>query len=193
MDKLKQQIEFILEIDKMKNIYRQSYVTDGLRHENDAEHSWHLALMVMVLGEYFDKDTDTLKVIKMVLIHDLVEIYAGDTYLYDEKGYEDKAKREQQAADKLFGMLPEEQKNEFMELWHEFEAKTTKESRFAAVLDRLQPVLLNYSTKGKAWLEHGVPYEKVRQKQKDVFDGPKEIADFLDELLKDAVSKGYIK
>lgn len=193
MDRLKQQIDFILEIDKMKNIYRQSYVTDASKHENDAEHSWHLAVMVMVLGEYFDKDTDTLKVMKMVLVHDLVEIYAGDTYLYDEKGYEDKAKREQEAADKLFAMLPQEQKDEFMGLWHEFEAKNTKESKFAAVLDRLQPVLLNYSTKGKAWLEHGVPYEKVREKQKDVFNGPKEISQFLDELLKDAVNKGYIR
>jgi putative hydrolase of HD superfamily len=190
--KLQQQINFIIEVDKLKNIFRQSYISDATRHENDAEHSWHLALMVIILREYFDENADELQVIKMVLIHDLVEIYAGDTYLYDVKGNETKAAREQEAADKLFAMLPEEQCKEFMDLWHEFENKTTVEAKFAATLDRLQPVLLNYITKGKAWIEHGVNKEQVLKRQADILNGPEEIADYLIELLNDAENKDYL-
>lgn len=190
--KLQQQINFIIEVDKLKNIFRQSYISDATRHENDAEHSWHLALMVIILREYFDPSADELQVIKMVLIHDLVEIYAGDTYLYDIKGNETKAIREQEAADKLFAMLPSEQREQFMNLWHEFEDKTTVEAKFAATLDRLQPVLLNYITKGKAWIEHGVNKEQVLKRQADILNGPAEIADFLVDLLNDAENKGYL-
>lgn len=193
MDNLQKQIEFIIEIDKMKSIFRQSYICDGSRHENDAEHSWHLAIMAIVLKDYFEKDADLLKVLKMVLIHDLVEIYAGDTYLYDEKGNLDKAVREQNAANKLFGILPNEQSKEFMDLWHEFENKLTKESKFAGVLDRLEPVLLNYMTKGIAWKEHNLSSAQVLNKQKPILDGPKELADFLKNLIDDAVNKGYLE
>lgn len=190
--KLEQQIEFIIEVDKIKNIFRQSYISDGTRRENDAEHSWHLALMAIILTEYFDPKADVLQVIKMVIIHDLVEIYAGDTYLYDVKGNETKAIREQEAADKLFAMLPIDQGKELMDLWHEFEDKITVEAKFAATLDRLQPVLLNYITKGKAWLAHGITKEQVLKRQADILNGPKEIADFLIHLLDDAQQKGYL-
>lgn len=190
---LEKQIKFIIEIDKMKTIFRRTYISDGSRKENDAEHSWHLALMAMVLKDYFPEAIDLLKVIKLVLIHDLVEIYAGDTYLYDEVGNLDKAKREQDAADKLFSMLPYEQSKEFMELWHEFEAKQTDESKFASVIDRLQPLLLNYATKGIAWHQYGISYEQVLNKQTEILQGPKEIAEFVQNIFADLLDKGYLR
>lgn len=190
---LEKQIKFILEIDKMKTIFRRTYISDGSRKENDAEHSWHLALMAMVLKDYFPEAIDLLKVIKLVLIHDLVEIYAGDTYLYDEVGNLDKAKREQEAADKLFNMLPYEQSKEFMELWHEFEAKQTDESKFASIIDRLQPLLLNYATKGIAWHQYGISYEQVLSKQTEILQGPKEIAEFVQNIFDDLLDKGYLR
>lgn len=192
-DKLKKQIEFIIEIDKMKNIFRRSYISDGSRAENDAEHSWHLAVMAIVMQEYFDNTVDVLKVIKMVLIHDLVEIYAGDTYLYDERGNNDKNIREQNAADKLFGMLPDEQNKEFISLWHEFEKRETQEAKFSSVLDRLQPILLNYTTKGAIWKQNNINFDQVLSKQGAILEGPSEIADFVIELLDDCVKQGYLK
>ena len=155
-ERLKKQIEFILEIDKMKNLYRQTYVLHEDRKENDAEHSWHLAIMAFMLSEYSNKSIDVLKVMKMVLIHDIVEIDAGDTYCYDEKGYTTKAEREETAAQRIFGLLPEDQRDEYYSLWREFEDSETNEARFAAVLDRLQPLMLNYTKKGISWQEHEI-------------------------------------
>ncbi len=160
-DRLKKQLEFMLELDKMKNLYRQTYVLHEDRKENDAEHSWHIAVMAFLLEEYANFPVNTLKVIKMLLIHDVVEIDAGDTYRYDEKGYKTKADREEKAAQRIFGILPEEQKEEFYSLWREFEDCQTNEARFASVLDRIQPMLLNYTKGGTSWQEHGVYKSQV--------------------------------
>ena len=152
MDRLRKQIEFIVEIDKLKHVLRQSALIHDRRRENDAEHSWHLGVMAMLLAEYVREDSvDILKVMKMVLIHDLVEIDAGDTFAYDELGYEDKEERELQAAERIFSLLPSDQAGKMWELWQEFEEKQTPEARFAASLDRLQPLLLNYQHQGAYW------------------------------------------
>ncbi|AGC68416.1 putative metal-dependent phosphohydrolase [Thermoclostridium stercorarium subsp. stercorarium DSM 8532] len=193
MDKLRQQISFIVEIDKLKNIYRQSYLTDGSRHENDAEHSWHLAVMAFILAEYADEKVDLLKVIKMVLVHDLVEIDAGDTYCYDERAMRDKKEREEKCAKRLFSMLPDEQRNEMYELWEEFERMETPEARYAAALDRLQPVLLNYFSGGKSWKEHGIYVDQVLNRNGRIKDSSQKLWEFVESLLHDAVEKGYLK
>lgn len=193
-ERLKKQIDFIVEIDKLKGIFRQSYIVDGSRKENDAEHSWHLAVMAFMLSEYYGGDAlDIQKVMKMVLVHDLVEIYAGDTYCYDEKDYEDKCEREKAAADTLFGMLPEDQCKEFMELWREFEDCNTDEAHFAAVLDRLQPLLLNYNAKGKSWIEHNIHKDQVLQRNSMVLKKEGPVHDFVLDMIEEAVAKGYLK
>jgi len=193
MDRLKQQISFVVEIDKLKNIYRQSYLADGTRHENDAEHSWHLSIMAYLLSEYAEEKVDILKVIKMVLMHDLVEIDAGDTYCYDEKAKQDKREREEKCAKRLFEMLPEEQCREMYELWEEFERMETAEAKYAAALDRLQPVLLNYFSGGKSWKEHGIYVEQVIERNRRIKDSSPKLWRFVEGLLYDAVDKGYLK
>ncbi|NLM10505.1 MAG: HD domain-containing protein [Clostridiaceae bacterium] len=193
MDKLKQQISFIVEIDKLKNIFRQSYLTDKSRHENDAEHSWHLAIMAFLLAGHVDEGIDILKVIKMVLMHDLVEIDAGDTYCYDEKAKQDKREREEKCAERIFKMLPEEQCREMYELWEEFERMETAEAKYAAALDRLQPVLLNYFSEGKSWKEHGICIEQVIERNSGIKNCSPKLWKFVEELLHDAVKKGYLK
>lgn len=192
-ERLKKQIEFILEIDKMKNLYRQTYVLHEDRKENDAEHSWHLAIMAFMLSEYSNQSVDVLKVIKMVLMHDIVEIDAGDTYCYDEKGYTTKAEREESAAQRIFGLLPEDQRNEYYQLWREFEDSETSEARFAAVLDRLQPLMLNYTKKGISWQEHGIYKEQVLNRNKDYFPQSDEIAELITYIIDDAADKGWLK
>ena len=156
MERLEKQVRFILEVDKVKNIFRQTYLADGGRKENDAEHSWHLALMAVLLQEHMKEKADLIKVMAMVLIHDLVEIDAGDTYAYDEKGAQTKREREVKAADRIFGLLPEDQGAYFRELWEEFEDYETPEAKFAHLLDNFQPLLLNDASGGKSWKEHGV-------------------------------------
>lgn len=155
-ERLEKQIRFIVEADKVKNIFRQTYLADGERKENDAEHSWHLAMMAVLLQEHMKEKADLVKVMTMVLIHDLVEIDAGDTYAYDEKGAQTKREREVKAADRIFGLLPEDQGTYFRELWEEFEAYETPEAKFAHLLDNFQPLLLNDASGGKSWKEHGV-------------------------------------
>jgi putative hydrolase of HD superfamily len=178
----------------MKNIYRQSVVIGGSKNENDAEHSWHLAMMAMLVSEYSaEEDIDMLKVIKLVLIHDLVEIDAGDTFCYDEKGYEDKDEREQKAADRLFNLLPEDQAREIMGLWREFEDVSTPEARFAACLDRLEPLILNYNTQGHTWQKPGVTSEKVRKRNALLKEYAPKLWDFANELIADSIRKGYLK
>lgn len=194
MDKLKKQMDFLIEISKMKSIYRQSvYFEDGkLKRENDAEHSWHMCMYAMVLEEYAPKGTDISKCIKMMLIHDLVEIYAGDTYLYDEKGYEDKEEREQAAADKLYAML-DEKGEELKALWYEFEAGESLEAQFANTLDRLQPLLLNYLTKGEKWKENKVHISQVLEKGKwKTKKVDERIRKFVIDLLEKSVEMGYL-
>lgn len=192
-ERLKKQIDFILEIDKMKNLYRQTYVLNDDRKENDAEHSWHLAIMAFMLSEYSNHTIDVLKVMKMVLIHDIVEIDAVDTYCYDEKGNTTKAEREETAAQRIFGLLPEDQRDEYYMLWREFEDSKSNEARFAAVLDRLQPLMLNYTKKGISWKEHGIYKEQVINRNKEYFSQSDEIAELILSLIDDAAQKGWLK
>ncbi len=193
-ERLKRQIEFICEVDKIKNIFRQSKIHDGSRRENDAEHSWHLALMAFLLYEYSKvPNIDLLKVMKMCLIHDIVEIDAGDTFCYDAKGNLDKLEREQKAADRLFSILPEDQGKELRALWEEFDAMETPEAKFAASMDRLQPVLLNYLNKGGTWQEHHITKDQVVKRNGHINNGAPELWDFVSDLLEDAIAKGYLK
>ncbi len=193
MDKLKKQIDFILEVDKLKSIFRRSLIADKSRYENDAEHSWHLALMAFLLAEHSNEKIDLIKVIKMVLIHDLVEIDAGDTYCYDEKANLDKREREEKCAERIFRMLPKEQCDEMFELWEEFERTDTPESKYAAALDRLQPVLLNYTADGKSWKEHDISMEQVIKRNSPMKNGSEKLWDFAKELINDGANKGYLK
>lgn len=191
--RFRKQLQFLVEIDKLKSIFRNTYLADGTRKENDAEHSWHLGMMVLILSEYFEK-IDHLKTLKMVLIHDLVEIIAGDVYCYDEKGHEGKFEREQGAARQLLAMLPEEQRDELYHLWLEFETAQTPEAQCAAVVDRLQPLLLNVASKGKSWREHGICAEQVRRRNEIIFgNAHPQIADFVAEMIDGAIAKGYLK
>ncbi|MDD4871657.1 MAG: HD domain-containing protein, partial [Kiritimatiellae bacterium] len=185
---------FVIEIDKLKNIYRQTLLMDGKRYENDADHSWHLGLMVLLFSEYAaGKNIDLFRVIKMVLIHDLVEIDAGDTFCYDKKAALDKNEREQRAADRIFSILPADQSMEFRSLWEEFERMVTPESRFAAALDRFQPLLHNYNTQGAAWKKHGVSSDSVLERNKHIVNGAPELWMFAKTLIEDAVRKGYLR
>jgi len=192
--RIKQQIEFIIEVDKLKRIYRQNIITDKSRHETDAEHSWHLALMAVLLSEHVGGDgaLDVLRVLKMVLIHDLVEIDAGDTYCYDVESGVDQIAREKVAAARVFPILPPDQAQEFLQLWEEFEAKETPEARFAGVLDRLQPLLLHYSTQGQSWKEHGITSDKVRERNKATRGVSGVLGDLVDAIIQDCVDKGYL-
>ncbi|NDL67978.1 HD domain-containing protein [Anaerotalea alkaliphila] len=192
-ERLRKQMEFIVEVDKVKGIFRQSYLTDGSRHENDAEHSWHLALMALLLAEYANGKVDVLEVLRMLLVHDLVEIDAGDTYIYDDQANEDKHLREKAAADRIFGLLPEDQEKEFRTLWETFEAKETPEAKFAAALDRIQPMLLNYITDGVAWKEHGVSKSQVLGKNLHTREGSEGLWALMEDLLEDAVEKGFLR
>lgn len=193
-ERMEKQIEFIVAIDELKNITRQSITISSRRNENDAEHSWHLAVMAMILSEYAeDKNIDILKVIKMVLIHDLVEIYAGDTYCYDEKGYEDKAEREQDAADRLFNMLPVDQAEKMMDLWQEFEEMETVEAAFAATLDRFQPLLLNYNTEGHTWQRPGITSEKVIKRTQVAKEKVPQLYEYIERLIQRSIERGILK
>lgn len=193
MDRLKKQLNFIMEVDKLKEIFRQSIVSSGSRRENDAEHSWHIALMAILLSEHANERVDVLRVVKMLLLHDIVEIDAGDTYNYDEEALLDKRQREEAAAKRLFGLLPNDQRDEFMELWEEFERRATPESRYAAALDRLQPMLLNYMTKGKSWIDHGITSDMVFRKNRHIEEGSEALWGFTEDMLGECIDRGYLK
>ncbi len=194
MDRLQKQIEFILEADKVKNILRMTRIADGSRRENDAEHQWHMALMAILLGEHTaEEDLDLLKVIKMILIHDLVEIDAGDTFCYDQNANLDKKEREEIAAKRIFGILPKDQGEELKALWEEFDEMKTPEAKYAAALDRLQPVLLNYMNQGGTWREHHITKEQVIKRNKPIENGSPKLWAFALGLIEDAVIKGYLK
>ena len=169
LSRLEQQIAFITEIDKLKTILRQTPLMDNSRRENSAEHSWHLAVMALTLAEYAEAGTDLNRVVKMVLIHDIVEIDAGDTFAYDVQGYTDKANREELAAARIFGLLPDDQRDEIMALWHEFEAITTPEARFANALDRLEPLIGNFVAGGGSCRD-GLALARVFTSQNLAFD-----------------------
>ena len=193
--RLKQQIDFFLEADRLKKVTRQNYLADGSRKENSAEHSWHLALMCLLFREYArDRENlDLLRSFKMILIHDLVEIDAGDTYCYDETAAPGKEERERQAADRLFGLLPADQEQEFRALWEEFEERRTPEALFAAALDRLQPLTLNYITAGRSWQEHAVNPGQVLARNSSIAAGAPALWEFAAALIEDAVKKGFLK
>ncbi len=191
-DRLTQQIEFIVEIDKLKQVLRQTLLLDAPRQENDAEHSWHLAVMAVLLLEYAREEVDLLLVVKMLLVHDLVEIDAGDTFAYDEKGNEDKEEREREAADRIFNLLPEDLAAELYALWEEFEGRETPEARFAAALDRFQPLLLNYRSEGAAWKRHGVCSDQVIAYNRHMVEGAPELWTRARAMVEDAVRKGWL-
>lgn len=210
-ERLKKQLEFLLTLDKLKNVYRQTYILcDDLpqgskefddnfkekkplpRRENDAEHSFSLAIAAAVLAEYSNEPVEISKVMKMVLVHDAVEIYAGDTYCYDDEGAKTKEAREKAAAEKIFGTLPEEQAAEYRALWDEFERNDTPEARFSNAMDRIQPLLLNYSREGYSWKEHGVNSLQVRKRFDKVRDGSAELGKMVDNLLDKAIENGFL-
>lgn len=192
MSRLEQQLAFLLELDKAKNIFRQSYITDGSRKENDAEHMWHLAMFVLVLAEHAGEPIDVAKVLKMVLIHDIVEIDAGDAFVYDDAARAGKKAAELAAAERLYGLLPSDQGAELRALWDEFETKVTPEARFAGAVDRLQPLLLNITTEGRSWHEHGTTADRVLDLNARIGLGSPVLWDHVQEILRDAVTNGYL-
>jgi putative hydrolase of HD superfamily len=192
MTRLEQQINFIIEVDKLKNIIRQNYLTDGSRREDDADHSWHLAMMCAVLGEHSNEKIDVLKTMTMVLIHDLVEIDAGDTYAYDPTANVSKMDRELAAAERIFNLLPEDQALQMRSLWDEFEERRTPEAKFAATLDRLQPFILNAVSEGKSWREHGVSFSQVMKRNEVTHEGSEALWGFQYEMMKQQTQKGNL-
>ena len=192
-EKLKNQIAFVIEIDEMKRILRMNLHADGSKRENDAEHSWHLAVMAMLLEEYCTEKVDIGRVIKIALVHDLVEVYAGDTFAYDAKGYEDKDEREKMAADKLFGMLDNEQAAFFRALWDEFEEKETPESRYANAVDRLQPLLLNYLTDGHTWKLGDVHAPQILKRMDIIRTATPGLWRIVEGIIETSIQKGILK
>ena len=192
-DNLLKQVAFIKEIDKLKYIQRKTKLFDSDRPENDAEHSWHLAMMAIVLAEHSNKQIDVLKVLKMVLIHDIVEIDAGDIFLYDTTQSHDNTEAEHIAAKRIFGLLPTEQAEELIAIWEEFEEGTTDEAKFAKSMDRFEPLLQNASNNGGTWEEFSVPYSKVYEKKKIIKNGSSVIWDYAESLINESVEKGILK
>ncbi|MBE8712205.1 HD domain-containing protein [Sphingobacterium hungaricum] len=192
-ENLSKQIAFIKEIDKLKYIQRKTRLLNSERQENDAEHSWHLAVMAIILAEHANHAVDMLKVVKMVLIHDLVEIDAGDTFIYDSQKNHSNSEAERIAAERIFGLLPEEQAAELIDIWEEFEAGKTEEAKFARSMDRLEPLLQNTSNNGGTWKEFDVPYEKVYEKKKVIKEGSDRLWNFAEQLLDESVEKGILK
>lgn len=191
-NRLLKDIEFIVEIDRMKKILRQTSVIGLDQRENDAEHSWHISIMAMILKEYSNEEIDILKVIKMLLTHDLVEIYAGDTFCYDVKGNEDKRERELKAAEKIYGMLDEDKGKELRSLWDEFEEMNTPESLFAASMDRIQPMLSNYYNDGGTWKKYSVEKENIYKRISPVEKSSDELWDYMKYIIEDAEKRGLI-
>ena len=192
-ERLKKQMNFLLEVDKLKFISRQTYLSDGKRKENDGEHSWHLALMAVLLSEYSNEKIDLVKVITMVLIHDIVEIDAGDTYAYDTLGNQSKREREVKAADRIFNILPKDQAQKLRQLWEEFEAYETPEAKFAHVCDNVQPLMLNDATDGLAWREHDVKKSQVLQRNRRTGEGSQVMMEYINRILDKNVESGNLR
>ncbi len=192
-NRLKSQLAFALEIDKVKNIFRQTHLSSHGRNENDAEHSWHMAVMAYLLREYANEEVDIAKVMLMCLLHDIVEIDAGDTYAYDEEGLKTQKAREDAAKERIFSILPEEQKAEFTALFDEFEAYETAESKFVHAIDNLQPLLLNDSNNGGDWLEHQVTAGQVYKRQGKTKLGSEKLFEITDEIIRKNIEKGNLR
>jgi putative hydrolase of HD superfamily len=191
--RLHRQVEFIVQVDRLKEVFRQNVLIASRRRENDAEHSWHLCLCTLVLAEHADvPGLDVLRVLKMLILHDLVEIDAGDTFAYDSGGAPQQHEREARAADRLFGMLPEDQAREFRSLWDEFETRETTEARFAAAVDRFQPMLLNTRTEGHSWRQHGVSAAQVRSRAATIREASTSLWEYVADMIRDAVSRGHL-
>lgn len=193
VNRLRQQLEFIIETDELKQVLRQTVLIGDGRRENDAEHSWHLALMAVILVEHSAEPVDVLKVVKMVIIHDLVEIDAGDTFAYDEEGQRGKVDRERTAAKRIFALLPAGLSEELKELWEEFEARETAEARYANALDRLQPLLLNYHSGGAPWRDNGVVEEQVIRRNQHIEDGAPALWRYAEQMIERAVDEGKLE
>jgi putative hydrolase of HD superfamily len=191
--RLEQQLEFIVEIDQLKSILRRSLLCDGSRRENSAEHSWHLAVMGALLVEYAAEPVDVLRVLKMLLVHDVIEIDAGDTYAYDSQANETREAREQEAADRIFRLLPPDQAGELRSLWDEFEANNTPESRYALALDRLQPLLLNFHSEGISWKQHGVTVAAVFRRMQPIRTGTPVLWSVVEKIVGEAANRGLLK
>jgi putative hydrolase of HD superfamily len=194
-ERLARQIEFIVEVDKLKEIFRQTVNTQSRRAENDAEHSWHLCLCVLVLAEHANAGAaslDVLRVLKMVILHDLVEIDAGDTFAYDAARMAGQHEREALAAERIFGLLPSDQAGDFRTLWDEFEAKLTPEAKFASAIDRFQPMLLNCRTEGTAWRRHGVTQDRVLARNAYIADGSEPLWQYAAAMVQKAVDVGHL-
>ena len=192
-ERLKKQLDFALEIDKEKNIFRQTHLSDHGRNENDAEHAWHMAIMAYLLREYANEKVDIFKVILMCLIHDIVEIDAGDTYAYDAENLKTQKAREDAAKERIFSLLPEDQKAEFMALFDEFEEYETAESKFAHSMDNLQPLLLNNSNNGDDWKEHDVNSKQVYNRQSKSKLGSEKLYELTDQIIQENIRKGNLK
>jgi putative hydrolase of HD superfamily len=193
LERLCRQIEFLVEIDKLKTIVRQTLLVDGSRQEDSAEHSWHLAVLAMVLAEHSRAPVNLFRVLKMILVHDLVEIDAGDTYCYDEEGNRDKAEREAKAADRIFNLLPQDQASELRSLWDEFESRRTADAIFASSLDRFQPLLNNFRAGGVMWQKHGIRQKQVYARNSPMEDGSPVLWEYAEKMIKDAIAKGWIE
>ena len=191
-ERLKQQLEFVLEIDKEKNIFRQTHLSGQGRNENDAEHAWHMAIMAYLLREYCNEPVDIGRVMLMCLIHDIVEIDAGDTYAYDADGLKTQKAREDAAKERIFSLLPEDQKQKLVRIFDEFEAFQTPEAKFARAMDNLQPLLLNDSNDGGDWKEHEVNAEKVYGRQRKTKRGSEKLFEVTDQILKENIAKGNL-
>ena len=192
-NRFEKQLEFILEVDKEKNILRQTHLSGYTRQENDAEHAWHMALMIYLLKEYANEEFDLAKAMAMALIHDIVEIDAGDTYCYDKERLSSQKERESLAANRIFGLLPQDQKENLMDLFYEFEKGESPEARFAKVMDNFQPLLLNDNNNGRDWVRNGIDKERVINRQKSSKLGSEEIWQYTKELIEKNAKKGNLK
>jgi len=190
--RLERQLAFVLEIDRLKEVLRRTYLTGSPRRENSAEHSWHVAVMAVVLAEHADEPVDPARVVKMLLVHDIVEVDAGDTYVYDETAVATRAAREERAAARLFGLLPPDQAGELAALWREFEARGSADARFAGALDRLMPVLHNVATGGRSWREHGITADRVVARNRTIADGSAALWEYARRLIERAVADGVL-
>jgi putative hydrolase of HD superfamily len=191
-ERLARQLDFVIEIDRLKTVLRRTDITDGSRLENSAEHSWHISVMALLLAEYAGEGLDVPRVLEMLLVHDIVEVDAGDTFCYDADANHGREARERAAAERLFGLLPPDQASRLRARWEEFEARETAEARFAAALDRLEPVLLNYVTAGGSWRRHAVTEEQVRARNQPIGDGAQALWDLASLLIRDAADRGWL-